>query len=120
MQKYIFDDKELIDLLKERIPEIKQFIYPEMEFSAFIHFGSFGGFLRDQIMNDENNNELIEKSFGFLNNLFENGDERIKRMLRVETFEILTDFPKTIDVSKLYLTGQALESFIEVIKLIKQ
>ncbi len=119
MQKYIFDDKMLINLLKERIPEIKQVIYPEMEFSAFIHFGLFGGFLRDEIMNDESNKELIERSFGFLNYLFENGDERIKRMLRVETFEILTDFPKTINVSKVYLKGQALENFIEVIKLIK-
>ena len=119
MSKYIFDDSMLISLLKEQIPEVKEFIYPEMEFSAFIHFGLFGSFLRDQIMNDESKKELIERSFSFLNSLFESGDERIKRMLRVETFEILTDFQKTIDFSKIYLKRQALDNFIDIIKLLK-
>lgn len=118
MQKYTFDDKILIDLLKKNVPEINQFIFQEMEFSAFMHFGLFGGFLRDQIMNN-NTNELIERSFDFINNLFENGDDRIKQMLQVETFEILTDFPKTMDASKNFLKKNALEKFIDVIKLIK-
>lgn len=119
MQRYSFDDNELINLLKDKIPEIKQFIYPEMEFSAFIHFGLFGGFLRDYIMKNEGKNELTVRSFEFINDLFENGDERIQTMLRVEAFELLTDFQKTIDTSKAYLKGKALENFIDVIKLIK-
>jgi hypothetical protein len=64
--------------------------------------------------------ELIERAFSFLNYLVENGDDKILQMLRVETFEILTDYDKTIESAKKYFNNAALKIFVDVVKLIKE
>lgn len=119
MKKVNFNNETLIQILQEKIPEVSDFIFPEFLFSAYIIYGTFGTFLRDQIMKKENNLELIERSFAFLNYLIENGDERVLQMLRVETFEMLTDYDETIETAKKYLNDNALQIFLGVIKLIK-
>lgn len=119
MEKISFSDKDLIDILKEKIPEIEVLLFPEFDFSAYINYGTFGSFLRDKIIEEKDNAELINRSFAFLNFLIENGDEKILQMLRVETFEILTDYAKTIELTKQQLNEKALAIFLEVIKLLK-
>ena len=119
MMKINFDDSTLIKMLQERIPEISDMIFPEFEFSAYINYGIFGSFLRDKIRKESSNLELIQRSFLFLNFLIENGDENILRMIRVETFEMLTDYDETIETTKKYLKGDALQIFFDVVKVLK-
>jgi hypothetical protein len=120
MAEIIFDNEQLIKILVENIPEFKELITPEFEFSAYIIFGDFGIFLRDKILERSDNEGLINRSFGLLNMLIEQGDEKIIQMLRVTTFEILTDNPQTIAISKQYLKGKAVDIFLQVITFLEK
>lgn len=119
MTKISFNNEALIETLQTRIPEIKEFLYPEILFSAYICYGTFGSLLRDEIIRENKNKDLIERSFLFINYLIENGDKDVLTMLRVATFEILTDYEETIITAKKYLMGNALQIFLEVVKLLK-
>ena len=120
MVEIIFDNEQLIKILVENIPEFKELITPEFEFSAYIIFGDFGIFLRDKILEPSDNEGLINRSFGLLNMLIEKGDEKIIQMLRVTTFEILTDNPQTIAISKQYFKGKAVDIFLQVITFLEK
>ena len=104
LQNIDFDDEKLVMLLKNKIPEIEDYLFIEFEFSVYIAYGTLGTFMRDKINELSNNNDLLDvivRSFTFLNFLVENGDNRVIQMLRVETFEVLTDSDAVLNFSLL-------------------
>jgi|LakMenEpi03Aug12_release.lakeMendotaPanAssembly.Ray.scaffolds.fasta_scaffold1441916_1 hypothetical protein len=119
MARIFFDNEQLVKILVENIPEFKGLISPEFEFSAYIIYGDFGIFLRDKIMERSDSEGFSNRSFGLINMLIEQGDEKIIQMLRVTTFEILTDYNETISASRKYLKGDALKVFLDVLAFIK-
>lgn len=118
MEEIIFDDKSLIILLKDHIPEVSDYIYPEIEFSAYLIFGAFGGFLQERVLKNSESSIVI-RSFSFLNRLIENGDPKVIQLLRVTTLEMLTDKKETIDCAKQYLSEKGFRLFQEVINYCK-
>jgi len=114
-----FNDENLIKILVEEIPEFSKSIVPEFSFSAYIVYGDFGIYLCEKILKKPQEIGVIEKAFEVLNKLILEGDDDIRQMLRVTTFEILTDNEQTIETAKKYLNNKALQIFLDVIKLIK-
>lgn len=119
MAEIYFENDMLIKMLLDEVPEFKDSIIQESVFSAYLIYGDFGIFLRDKILGDPDNIEFLERAFGLLNKLIDVGDSKVIQMLRVTTFEILTDYSETIATTKLYLKGKALSLFLEVINFIK-
>jgi hypothetical protein len=119
MSRIKFNDEYLIGLLEEGIPEFGKSIVPEFRFSAYMIYGSFGTFLLENILHNPLSMSDVEKGFQILNDLILNGDDDIVQMLRVTTFEILTDDDRAIATAKMHLNDKALQIFLEVIKLLK-
>jgi hypothetical protein len=114
-----FNDELLIEMLLENIPEFKKNVISEFIFSSYLVFGDFGLFLTEEILNRVKNFDLIERAFNLLNRLGNDGDEKVIQMLRVTTFEILTDDNETIGTAMKYLKGNTLKIFLEVVVFIK-
>jgi hypothetical protein len=119
MMQIIFENESLNRLLLASIQELEGFFYNEVEESAYLGYSDFGIFLRDKILEIPQNRDLITKSFQFLNLLVDKGDSEVVTMLRVTTFEILTDDPQVIAVAKQHLKDKALQVFLKVIEFMK-
>lgn len=115
-----FNDKILIEILLKEVPEFEKEIISEFNSSAYLVYGDFGIFLRDKLLENDPNMDLIKRSFDLLNKLVESGDDRILQMLKVTIFEILTDYEVSIEKSKFYLKGKALVIFSDVIKFLNE
>ena len=62
---------------------------------------------------------MIHRCFDFLNEIMEKGDEKVHQMVRVTTFEILTDQLPVMEEANKWLNGKALIIFLEVVKFIR-
>jgi hypothetical protein len=86
--------------------------YLERDFhnDIYLLLGTLGGFLRDSILQDEESS-MVKDSFYVLNEIYDEFDKAINET----TFEMLTDYKRTITVSKEKLKGNALKGFEKVI-----
>lgn len=105
--------QELANKLFSVNPEFKISEYNTFEDFSLI-MGMFGLYLKDLIMGSEeenNDTEKLSKSFDFINYLSTKNDDYIDEILKYSILEILTDYDKTIAVSRRYLKDRALEFF---------
>jgi len=105
--------QELVNNLFSIIPDFKTSEYNTFEDFSLI-MGMFGLYLKDLIINskEENNDtEKLSKSYNFLNYLSAKNDDYIDEILKYSILEILTDYDKTIAVSRRYLKDRALDFF---------
>jgi len=109
---------EMTNELYLAIPEFKVYAleHIDVEFlgNNYLVFGPFGGLLTDWIIEDASN-ELIDRCYDHINQLCKNADKETEQMLKVTFFEHLTDFKKSIAMSRLKLHGEALTFFEEVL-----
>ena len=113
--------KKITSDLYLKIPEVKiyvdEYIDNEYHSNAYLIFGPFGSLLTDWIM-AKDQPEIVDKAYSFINQLCDNGEREIEELLKVTFFEVLTDFKKTIEESRLKLDGKALTYFKEVLLMV--
>ena len=111
-------NEQTVNNLYKEIPEFEKYVinHIDKEFvkNAYLVFGPFGRLLTDWITGQASQ-QLINKSYCFINQLCENADSEMEQMLKVTFFEHLTDFKKTIEVSRSNFKGKALIFFEEVL-----
>lgn len=99
----LFD--KIVVILKKNIPEfntvfdIEDGIYPIM--------GEFANFM---IVN-ENNQELMQKCFAFINQIIENGGSETEDVIAIQIFEKFHENEKMLLLANKYLIGKAREIF---------
>lgn len=102
-------DEEVIDILFGRFPElIDILILTEGPYSIL---GNFGLFLKDGICQGRIDEARLNSYFEFLNEMGESNDLEVRNLLVVGILEILTDYEKSVLITREKLRGRALALF---------
>jgi len=109
---------KLTTALYNEIPEFEAYAVEHID-SEFLNddylvFGPLRGVLTEWILTDAHS-ELINKCYRFINQLCDNSNHDVETMLKVTFFERLIDYKRTIEISNVNLTGNALSYFESVL-----
>ena len=104
--------------LLNRIPEIKEytdwkFIEDELDLATVI-FDTFGSFLLDRILSQPLEDDVIKRSFDFINEMQESEDPHVRNLPQVGVFEVLATHKKSIEVGDRLLNKNGKEWFDKI------
>src|SRR5919106_1906188 len=75
-------------------------------------YGEFAAYVAKLITGEtEQNRSRLERAFGFINTLAENGDESVVNLLQVTVLEVLTDTPASVSTARAMLDAKPREWF---------
>jgi len=101
-----FYDK-LPDILMEEIPEFITVF--DKDDGAYLILGEFARF----VMSNIDSNEILSKSFGFINCSIERGGMKTEDAIITQVFEQFYESEDIIILSTIYLKGKALDIFLK-------
>lgn len=97
----------IVSILIKKFPEFVSFNNDWSEDLPYDVFGSFSIYLRDRIMSGNIEDELLERSFDFLNVMSRSKDDEVVNLLVVGVLEILADNDKCVKIANKYLSQDA-------------
>ncbi len=102
--------QNIVPVILKNFPEFKDYDLDYLDIQHVI-IGKFAQFLINKIENFPDD-KVIPKSFKFINDIFTNSsDYKLLDLIRIELFENLVQSKKVIEVSQIYLHGNAISSF---------
>lgn len=112
--------KNAVKELLNRIPEIKkhsiwEYMSDELDLST-VAFDCFGDFLLDVILSQPFKEDVIKRSFDFINEMQESDDPHVQNLPQVGVLEALAGSKKAIEIGDRLLNRHGKEWFDKIKK----
>jgi hypothetical protein len=112
--------EDMIEVLLQRIPEIREVLVAEERLSEdlpYVVFGSLARYILGLLANRPLSDPLIQRSFQLLNDMGNSDDREVVDLATAGVYEVLTDEPAGIRAARELLYGRAIDHFEDVIRL---
>jgi hypothetical protein len=123
MKKITYEN--ISDLLLHKFPEYKnsENYEPENTDLNYVVFGNFAQFLLARIAEYPETDELIQRVFGFINDIYNrtdiessSGEDTVQNLLYIELFENLAQTKQGVALARKYLKERAKDEFETVFR----